>query len=127
MGRFLDFSTSFYYKMVFGIQSTKDINYFCGKITGGNYDIEMFYCVWNIENISDILEKIKKLKNDFDINFNLEDLENTEKDVDGTLKVYRNILQIINYNDENHVRFMFGCIIYHQLLYNNFLYATLYL
>lgn len=124
MGRFLEFSTGFYYKMFFGVQKTTDINYFMGYFTGGSHEVEMFYCRWNIEKINLILEKIKSLNI---LNFDLENIKNYEKTSEGTLKLYQDILKIINHNDENMVKFILGCIIYHQLLYDENLSATLYL
>ena len=122
MGRYANFNTGFEYKFAFGIQSSKDITEFGGMVNDtDDEEYNSYYSghVWKDDDNSKILSILKY----FGEGFVLPDFSEYENTMEGTYDLYQNLMEEIpkhNVTDDRvkeFFKFSLGCLIYHQLLY----------
>ena len=123
MGRYANFNTGFKYKFVFGVQPSDDITQFGGDLNDtDDAEYNSYYSghVWKDEDKNKIMSILK----DFGEGFVVPDFSRYETSVEGTYVMYYNLLEeIIEHNSkvEEFFKFVLGCLIYHQLLYESYL------
>lgn len=121
MGRYAFFNTGLEYKFRFGVQDSSDITLFEG--TSAVSESHDSTHTWSAEDREKIAGKLKVL---------LEwigeppvDFASYEKTIDGTWKLKSELYGLYqkDYNEELVARYILGCLIYHQLLYEESLQA----
>jgi hypothetical protein len=116
MGRFATFNTGFEYKFAFGIQPSEDITTFGGEVNDTDDDeYNSYYSghIWREEDKENVLNCL----NQFGEGFVLPHFERYEKSLEGTNEMLSS--EPFSYDKDNVYihRFVLGCLIYHQLLY----------
>ena len=115
MGRYAYFNTGFEYKFAFAIQPSSDILIFGGVYKAPNN------VHWNKSDMELILSEIRSFERDFD--FEPVIFDNYENTTNGTYKlqtkIYENNIDKIGSDVESFYKYRLGCVIYHQLLYND--------
>lgn len=118
MGRFANFNTGVEYKFAFGVQSSEDITTFGGMVN--DTDDEQYNCYYSGHYWKDKDEVFRHL-NKFGEGFILPNFERYEKSMEGTYELLSD--EPFHFNEDNQenkvniCRFILGCVIYHQLLY----------
>ncbi len=121
MGRYAFFNTGLEYKFRFGVQDSNDITLFGGISVISETDDSTQ--TWTEEDKDVIAEKLKVL---------LEwlgepplDFASYEKTLDGTWKLKSELYDLFqkDHDEELVARYILGCLIYHQLLYEESLQA----
>ncbi len=131
MGRWVYFSSGFDYKFWFGIQPTQDIFEFYGALCEDSEEEEESYNKDSIK-LPHKLSWESTVKDNIQVY--LEDLKETyclpeipwasfESSIDGTEDLYKYICDNINQSREA-AKYALGCVIYHQLLYEDDLTCT---
>jgi hypothetical protein len=106
MGRYAFFNTEFEYKFGFGVQNSNDILEFGGEVI--EYMNDGYGSIqWTKDDKEFILNELK----DYDVDESF--FDKYEKNLSGTYELYST--RIDDYKK------MLGCVIYHQLLYTDFL------
>lgn len=131
MGRYAFFSSEFEYKFAFGIQGSLDIMEFGGEdISDYDYENDIHLkCPrheWVKNDMEYILEKLKDISLCY--GFSMPDFNSVKKTCRGTYKLIDSIDEKhknyhTHYIGEAYYRFILGCCIYHQLMYNDHLTA----
>ena len=124
MGRYAFFNTGVEYKFSFGIQNSGDIMLFggLGNPFGCAKSAEPFH-TWTEEDAPFVLRRIREIEKDVD----LAEIEFSDfvTSVKGTYDLKSYLSNLFNRYDEKVIaKYILGCIIYHQLLYNNVLEVT---
>lgn len=115
MGRYANFNTGFEYKFVFAIQPSDDIKEFGGEVNNSDDEEYNYYYtghVWTEQDKDTILSILKN----FGEGFRVPDFSNYECSVIGTTSLYEDFYDSSNKNNRS-PKFILGCLIYHQLLY----------
>ena len=122
MGRYAYFSTGFEYKFSFGVQPSEDILLFEGRALLDDSETGFKRHTWEKEEISQIEKKLQKCLEwigEEPLNF-----QSYERSALGTFQVMNDLLPLYKqHSEELTARYILGCIIYHQLLYNDILVA----
>ena len=119
MGRYAFFNTGLEYKFRFGVQDSNDITLFGGtSIVRETPDSTH---TWTSEDKEVVAEKLKVLLEwlgEPSLDFAL-----YEKTVDGTWKLKSELYDLFHkdHDEELVARYILGCLIYHQLLYEKLL------
>lgn len=119
MGRYAQFNTGFEYKFLFASQPSEDIKEFGGQINDTDDDEYNFYYSEHFWTERD-KEQILYTLNHFGEGFILPNFSIYDNDISGTYKMYTEeqyCYQYDNIEDKKISKFILGCLIYHQLLY----------
>ena len=125
MGRYANFNTGVEYKFAFGIQPSEDMTTFGGMVNDTDDEQYNSYYAGHLwEDKEEVFCYLVK----FDKEFVLPNFEKYEKSMEGTYKMLSDEPFHFNEdkeeNKENICRFILGCVIYHQLLYQSNLSVT---
>jgi hypothetical protein len=129
MGRYAYFSTGFEYKFWFGIQATHDIFEFYGNVCDESSDDESNddksyeydkpgKIVWDSSVKNYIKESLDEMKEE---NPHLVDIPwaSFENSLEGTQKVCDYFCEHEKSQSKEAAKYMLGCLIYHQLFYED--------
>lgn len=123
MGRYAFFTTRFEYKFVFGVQPSEDIRTFGGVASYDSYERGYLTHRWNQSDIQTIETELNLLLQW--IGEEAVDFSKYEKNLEGTYQLKSELYKFYSkdYTQEILARYILGCCIYHQLLYNEVLQA----
>lgn len=120
MGRYAFFNTGVEYKFYFGVQPSEDIRTF-----GGVIDVEKFPAhKWGLSDMLTILEMLDSLREFLSIDS--VDWSKYDKSTAGTYQLKSDLYKLYEENGcaEGIAKYILGCVIYHQLLYQSDLRAS---
>lgn len=121
--RLAKFNTGFEHKFLCNAD-IKYIKEFNGQeIDTNDIQYNSYYSkhIWSFPDTENILT----ILNSFGEGFIMPDFQKYEKNIEGTYKMYTNEPFYLEENEyKNKEKFRIGCLIYHQLLYNNNLSAN---
>lgn len=122
MGRYAFFSTGLEYKFRFGVQPSEDITLFGGEIGDENYHHGYFTQKWSTHDLTLVKQKLDSLLEWIGEPIKFEDYE---KNLEGTHTLHHKLYDLYNAHSSEELvaRFILGCLIYHQLLYNEVLHV----
>lgn len=123
MGRYAFFTTTLEYKFRFGVQESDDIRKFGGVGSYEKYEQGYFTHRWNQsdkETIEKQLQNILQWLGEEPVDFS-----KYEKTIEGTWKLKSDLYKLYesDHMEEIVARYVLGCLIYHQLLYEETLSA----
>ena len=118
MGRFAFFDTHFEYKFVFGVQPSEDIQTFGGVASYETAQNGYLSHTWNQSETQTIETELNLLLQW--IGEEPEDFTAYEKTIQGTWALNTKLQGLYEEHEHEGVvaRYILGCLIYHQLLYN---------
>lgn len=111
-------STAFFYPTQFvyyfprNIQDPTDMTKWSGKPRFHNYEAQH---VWTHEDFFPILKSIQKQEDE--LGLPLLRLDAFAENLEGTKKLYSELVSYLNLYDGRHYKYLLGCLIFHQLLY----------
>ena len=123
MGRYAFFTTNFEYKFRFGVQESEDIRTFGGFASYEQYSQGYFTHHWELNDAKGILADLKALAEA--LGLTLPSFEEYELSLDGTQRLHMNLYNLYGLDPDEKTlsRFILGCLIYHQIHYENALSA----
>jgi hypothetical protein len=123
MGRYAFFTTGLEYKFRFGVQPSEDIRTFGGVASYTSVEQGYLTHLWDEQDKETIQKEITALLEW--IGQSPLDFSSYEKNIDGTWKLKSDLYDLYKdyANEATVARYILGCCIYHQLLYNQSLEA----
>jgi hypothetical protein len=122
MGRYASFSTGLEYKFWFGIQESYDIKKFYGEFDEYSYDeyTGQYHISWKATLDKErIQKKLEQMREKF-AGLPVIQFDSFDASIYGTYELRTYITESVKGVDEKvHCKYVLGCLIYHQLLYEN--------